>query len=119
VVTLLDPELLDPVDPVEAEEPLDPEDPVEPLAVEAEAPLDPVDPADPLAAVAVVDAFFAASAGSCPETRTMAIVSHAAMNNATAPATTLRRIARTRAKRACRSARPRPKSALPAVISCS
>ena len=42
---------------------------------------------------AVVVDLRAASAGSCPDTSTTAISSHAARNSATAPATTRRRIA--------------------------
>jgi hypothetical protein len=47
------------------------------------------------------------SAGSCPVTRTTAISTQAARNSATAPATTRRRIARTRNARAFRIACPR------------
>jgi hypothetical protein len=45
-----------------------------------------------------------ASAGSCPETSTIAIISQAATNSATAPETTRRRIIRARAARSLRSA---------------
>jgi hypothetical protein len=58
--------------------------------------------------VGVVDWFAvdacAASAGSCPETRTSAITSQTAMNSATAPATNRRRSIRVRSARACRIA---------------
>jgi hypothetical protein len=52
-----------------------------------------------------------ASAGSCPETRTTAIISHAATNSATAPEITRRRILRARAARSPRSAWPRARAA--------
>jgi hypothetical protein len=48
-----------------------------------------------------------ASAGSCPETSTTVIRSHAATNSATAPPMMRRRIIRARASRASRIARPR------------
>jgi hypothetical protein len=48
-----------------------------------------------------------ARAGSCPDTSTTVIRSHAAMNSATAPPMILRRIIRARARRASRIARPR------------
>jgi hypothetical protein len=60
-----------------------------------------------LAATAAVDDVCAASAGSWPEMRTRAIISHAATNTATAPEITRRRILRTRAARASRAACPR------------
>jgi hypothetical protein len=53
-----------------------------------------------------------ASAGSWPETRTTAINSQAARNRATAPATTRRRIMRTRAARAARIACARPRASV-------
>jgi len=48
-----------------------------------------------------------ASAGSCPDTSTIVIRSHAATNSATAPPMMRRRIIRARARRASRIARPR------------
>jgi hypothetical protein len=52
-----------------------------------------------------------ASAGSCPETSTIAIISHAATNSATEAEITRRRIVRARAVRASRSACPRARAA--------
>ena len=52
-----------------------------------------------------------ASAGSCPETSTIAIINQAATNNATAPEITRRRIFRVRAARSLRSAWPRARAA--------
>jgi hypothetical protein len=52
-----------------------------------------------------------ASAGSCPETSTSVIISHAATNSATAPEITRRRMVRARAARALRSACPRARAA--------
>jgi hypothetical protein len=48
-----------------------------------------------------------ASAGSCPDTSTTVISSHAATNSATDPAMMRRRSIRARARRASRIARPR------------
>ncbi|MGB9183750.1 MAG: hypothetical protein WCB67_06765 [Solirubrobacteraceae bacterium] len=58
------------------------------------------------ALVAAALAALAASAGSLPEASVTVIKSQVAMNNATAPATTRRRIARVRAWRAWRRAAP-------------
>jgi hypothetical protein len=52
-----------------------------------------------------------ASAGSCPETSTTVIISHAATNSATAPEITRRRTLRARAARSARSACPRARAA--------
>jgi hypothetical protein len=52
-----------------------------------------------------------ASAGSCPETSTIVIISQAATNRATAPEMMLRRILRARAARSLRSAWPRARAA--------
>jgi hypothetical protein len=91
---------LDPVDPPELVDPLDPEPVV--VAVWSEATVVPDD------AVEV----WLASAGSWPETRTIAIISQAATNSATAPEITRRRIVRTRAARALRSACPRARASV-------
>jgi hypothetical protein len=58
----------------------------------------------------VVDVLLA-SAGSWPETSTMAIISQAATNTATAPEMTRRRILRARATRSLRIAWPRARAA--------
>jgi len=63
-----------------------------------------------LVAAGVVDAL-RASAGSCPETSTIAIISQAATNSATAPEMIPRRIVRARAARRLRSAWPRARAA--------
>jgi len=63
-----------------------------------------------------------ASAGSCPEISTSAIISHAATNSATAAEITRRRIERARAARALRSACPRARAAaasLSVMVSCT
>jgi hypothetical protein len=76
-----------------------------PVLVAAAGPLADVleDAAGAVPDAAVADAVLcAASAGSCPETSTSAINSHAATNNPTAPEITRRRIARARIARACR-----------------
>jgi hypothetical protein len=52
-----------------------------------------------------------ASAGSCPETSTIVIISQAATNSATAPEMILRRTLRARAARSLRSACPRARAA--------
>jgi hypothetical protein len=52
-----------------------------------------------------------ASAGSCPETSTIVIISQAATNSATAHEMIPRRILRARAARSVRSARPRARAA--------
>jgi hypothetical protein len=110
VVTLLTPPLLE----------LDPE-----LVLELELAIDvELEPDDPeLLVVAVVLGVeatvvadeaveaFRASAGSCPETRTIVIISQAATNSATAPEITRRRIMRARAARSARSAWPRARAA--------
>jgi hypothetical protein len=54
---------------------------------------------------------FRASAGSCPETSTIVIISQAATNSATAPEITRRRILRVWAARSARSAWPRARAA--------
>jgi hypothetical protein len=58
-----------------------------------------------------VAAVLRASAGSWPETSTIAIISQAATNSATAPEITHRRILRARAARSLRSACPRARAA--------
>ena len=65
------------------------------------------------AAVVADDAVDAlrASAGSCPETSTIVIISQAATNSATAPEIIPRRILRVRAARSLRSAWPRARAA--------
>jgi hypothetical protein len=115
VVTLLTPLPLEP-ELDDDEEPLlwslvDPVDPVEPLVPEPVPEL-----------VVVVLAFEAtvvpddaavvclASAGSCPETSTIAIINQVATNSATAPEITRRRIVRARAARTLRSACPRARA---------
>jgi hypothetical protein len=116
VVTLLTPL------PVEPE--LD-EDDDEPLLWTLLRPDEPVEPLEPeLLVVAVVVVGFEAtavpddpvevwlaSAGSCPETSTTAIISQAATNSAIAAETTRRRMVRARATRALRSACPRARAA--------
>jgi hypothetical protein len=69
---------------------------------------------DAVATIAVLRA----RAGSCPLTSTIAISNQLARNIATAPATTRRRIWRTRLARRCRISCPRrgPLSALTCVI---
>jgi hypothetical protein len=65
-----------------------------------------------------VDALLA-SAGSWPDTSTIVIISHAAMNSASAAEITRRRILRARAARSARSAWPRVRPAsLLSVIGC-
>jgi hypothetical protein len=58
-------------------------------------------------AAVLADELLAASAGSCPDTSTIEISSHAATNSASDPATIRRRIMRTRASRALLIAWPR------------
>jgi hypothetical protein len=69
----------------------------------------------------VADEAFLASAGSCPDTSTIAISSQAATNNATDPATIRRRMLRARAARAFLSASPRARAAaaLVSLMSCT
>jgi hypothetical protein len=90
--------LLEPVEPVEPAEPVEPELLVVAVVVVGfEATVAPDDPAD----------VWLASAGSCPETSTIAIISQAATNRAMAAEITRRRMVRARATRAVRSACPR------------
>jgi hypothetical protein len=94
------------------------------LDPELEPVLEPVEPVEPVLVLVVivlgVDAtvvaddaveVLLASAGSCPETSTIVIISQAATNSATAPEITRRRILRVRAARSLRSAWPRARAA--------
>jgi hypothetical protein len=100
--------------------PLEPDPELEP-EVELELESEPLEP-EPLVVVVVlgVDAtvvaddaveVLRASAGSCPETSTIAIINQVATNSATAPEITRRRILRVRAARSLRSAWPRARAA--------
>lgn len=122
MVTLLTPLLLEFEPELESElvpEPVEPE-PVDPEPVDPE----PVEP-ELLVVVVVVVVLgveatvvaedpvevLRASAGSCPETSTIVIISQAATNSATAPEITRRRILLARAARSARSAWPRARAA--------
>jgi hypothetical protein len=94
-----------------------------PLDVPVEVPLDVagVDATVVAEDEEVADEAFLARAGSCPDTSTIAISSHAATNNATDPATIRRRMVRARAARALLSASPRARAAaaLVSLMSCT
>jgi hypothetical protein len=118
VVTLLTPLPLEPDPELEPEvelelesEPLEPEPLVVVVVLGVDATVVVVLGVD--ATVVADDAVevLRASAGSCPETSTIAIINQVATNSATAPEITRRRILRVRAARSLRSAWPRARAA--------
>jgi hypothetical protein len=112
VVTLLTvplpefPVELELVEPVDNE--LDPD--AEPVSVDPVPELEPVLDAPVELDATVVAAERFASAGSCPDTSTIVIISHVATNSATAPPTMRRRIMLARRSRAVLIAAPRARA---------